>query len=143
MNKKTIDSEIAKYQKKIDELKAEKEKITRKLIDSCIENIPSSIENIVGHLCIRYQIPWLLSYNYLNSTFCVIGFNNHEDTIIFNDSGKFKNHGGFLDHSYPLGENEDESDYISYFAVKFSPIDGDFYQTSSVKIDVNTGKIVE
>ena len=53
---KDIDTEIAKYQAKIHKLTAKKERISRKVIDSNTDNIPESIQTIVGQLCIRYNI---------------------------------------------------------------------------------------
>lgn len=141
---KDIESEIAKYQAKIHKLTAKKEMISRKVIDSKIENIPENIQNIVGQLCVRYNIPWLLAYNFTNDTFDVIGYIGHGDTIKFDECGKyFNNPKSFVDYSFPINHEENECDYLQWFCVKFSPIDdGQNFGMSSVKIDIVSGKIL-
>lgn len=142
MIKKTIDSEIAKYQKKIDELNAKKEKISRNVIDSVSGNLSVSITAVVGLLTMRYEIPWLLFFNDTMNRFEVIGYDTHENQYVFDIEGRIRQIDCKGDYSFPLTGEEQETIFPSYFCVKFSLDEDGAYTISSVKIDVNTGKIV-
>ena len=137
---KDIDTEIAKYQAKIHKLTAKKERISRKVIDSNTDNIPESIQTIVGQLCIRYNISWLLVINDTMDCFEVIGYDTHEDTYTFDEAGIIREHSLNGDYTFTLTDEDITTPFPIYFAVKFRPIDGQDFGMSSVKIDVNTGK---
>jgi len=117
--------------------------LNKKVIESRIE-MPESIEAIVGHICLRYNISYLVGYHYGLSRFCVIGFDTHENCFWFDDSGKLSTTLDY-DFNFPFIEEKDdcEFNYMNYFCAKFTPNEYKEYTVTPVMIDVYSGEIQE
>lgn len=143
-NKIDFDMEIQKLETKLNSLKHEKECQERnaRLVESCFENIPNSIENIVAHLCIREREKVVVVFDSLSKNFCIEYASAVGEYFEFDYLGRGKVLGevtGFIAIQKII--NESLQDFLNYFGCVFEPVGKDMYKVEPFQIDKTTGKI--